>query len=311
VSARRPTRAPRRRTAPARTPAAGFDAPRLQAAPFGRALPRGLAYDPRFVSEDDRAALLAWLGSIRPIWEMRYSAHHPPPPGKSQRRLLRPVYWLGNWQFACLDYYRPPRGVENRSVRAEPFPPVLARLAARAEAVARLACDARDIPAGWRLDTCLVNYYGASTAGGRRVDTARVGEHRDFEPGPVASISLGERAFFQFVAPSRPGSPGEVILDQWLDDGSLQVFGGPRWKDRLFHRVQRVDRREGHSFPLAVDGFEARRVNLTLRHVPDRHVVRYSDLPDGDAEDVRDYMEELARGSAFFRKELAARRREG
>ena len=41
---------------------------------------------------------------------------------------MRPVYWLGGWQFACLDYYRPPDGVDDRCVRAEPFPAVLAKL---------------------------------------------------------------------------------------------------------------------------------------------------------------------------------------
>ena len=45
--------------------------------------------------------------------------------------------------------------------------------------------------------------------GDRWVDVARVSEHRDFEPGPVASISLGERALFQFV---RRGEFGGVLI---------------------------------------------------------------------------------------------------
>ena len=44
------------------------------------------------------------------------------------------MYWLGNWQFACLDYYRPPKGVKDRCVRAEPFPPVLQRQVEKIEA---------------------------------------------------------------------------------------------------------------------------------------------------------------------------------
>ena len=58
------------------------------------------------------------------------SAHLP---GQVQRPLLRPVIWLGNWQFACLGYYEPPRRVHDAAVEAEPFPPVLAKIAADAE----------------------------------------------------------------------------------------------------------------------------------------------------------------------------------
>ena len=39
--------------------------------------------------------------------------------------------------------------------------------------------------------------------------------------------------------PPRDGAP---VRNQWLDDGSLQAFGGPWWKNALLHRVQRVDR---------------------------------------------------------------------
>src|SRR5687768_12950531 len=159
---------------------------------------------------------------------MRYSTRRPPPPGREQRRLLRPVYWLGNWQFACLGYYEPPRGVRDRCVAAEPFPPALARIVADIEARVRARFPRVDVPPGWRLDTCLVNLYGSRLEGERWVDAARVGEHRDFEPGPVASLSIGERALFQFVERGERGAPART---QWLDDGSLQVFGGPRWKD--------------------------------------------------------------------------------
>ena len=92
-----------------------------------------LHYDPKFVSAEDRAEILRWLAAIQPIWEKRFDARRRPPAAGEQRRLLRPVYWLGNWQFACLDYYRPPHGVRDRCVAAEPFPPVLARLVARIE----------------------------------------------------------------------------------------------------------------------------------------------------------------------------------
>jgi DNA oxidative demethylase len=270
------------------------------------ALPRGLFYDRRFLTPGDRDDIVRWLGSIHPIREQRYAPNHPPPPGKSQRWLLRPVYWLGNWQFACLDYYHPPKGVLDRCVRAEPYPAVLARLVAKSEGIARELYRGDDMPAGWRLNTCLVNFYGSLVDGDRRVDCARVGEHRDFEPGPVASISIGERAFFQFVSASRAGAAGTVAWQQWLEDGSLQIFGGDRWKRQLFHRVQRVERRAS-SIAVDAPGFEVRRVNFTFRYVPDAHIVRYAHLPQASADDVRGYMEQLAQHSAFFRRELEAR----
>jgi len=270
------------------------------------ALPHGLYYDRNFVTTADRAEIVDWLATIHPIWERRYAAHHPPPPGREQRWLLRPVYWLGNWQFACLDYYHPPNGVRHRCVRAEPYPPVLRRLVARAERIARRLYDGPDMPAGWHLNTCLVNFYGSRLEGGRRIDTARVGEHKDFEPGPVASLSLGARAFFQFVSGSRARERAAVACQQWLDDGSLQIFGGDRWKRRLFHRVQRVDRK-GVVFDLNTERFVTRRVNFTFRYVPDEHIVAYAELPPDAAADVREYVEQLARHSTFFHRELAAR----
>src|SRR6478609_8558258 len=97
----------------------------------------GLHYDAAFLSPGDRAEMVAWIETLHPLWEQRFSKHHPPPPGKEQRGLLRPVYWLGNWQFACLDYYRPPLGVKGRCVKAEPFPHVLARLGPEIEDFAK------------------------------------------------------------------------------------------------------------------------------------------------------------------------------
>jgi DNA oxidative demethylase len=214
------------------------------------------------------------------------------------------VYWLGNWQFACLDYYRPPKGVRNRCVKAEPFPAVLQRQVDKVEQLARRMFRGPDMPAGWHLNTCLVNFYGSRLEDGRWVDTARVGEHKDFEPGPVASLSFGERALIQFVTSSRPGERDEVVLEQWLDDGSLQLFGGARWKEQTFHRVQRVDTRGGHLLPPELPDFKTRRINLTFRYVPDEHVTPFALLSPEAREDVRPYMATLAEGRAFFRAEL-------
>lgn len=277
-------------------------APRPQ--PHARArLAPGLIHDPTFVSPEEHAELVAWLETLHPIWEDRFTARKAAASGQ-QRRLLRPVYWLGNWQFACLDYYRPPNGIHDRCVTAEPFPPVLARMVERIEQRTRASFRGPDLPHGWHLNTCLINLYGSAVQDGRSVDTARVGEHRDFEPGPVASISLGERALFQFTTRGRRGEPSQVAFQQWLDDGSLLIFGGETWKDRTLHRVQRVDRRLGARFTFPVDGFETRRVNFTLRYVPDRHVKPFAKLAPQARDDVRAYVRELATHSAFFRRAL-------
>src|SRR5262245_43051147 len=158
----------------------------------------GLHLLPGFVAPQERAGLLRWLESIHPLWEERYAARGGTAAPRA-RRLLRPVYWLGNWQFACLDYYRPPRDVRDRCVAAEPYPAVLAKLVARVEELVRSRYAGRDLPERWHLNTCLVNLYGSRVEAGAQRDCARVGEHRDFEPGPVASLSFGERALFQFV----------------------------------------------------------------------------------------------------------------
>jgi alkylated DNA repair dioxygenase AlkB len=267
----------------------------------------GHHYFPNYLGAKARAMLLAWLGELHPIWEYRYSTERPLPAGREQRRLLRPVYWLGNWQFACLDYYRPPRGVENRCVLAEPFPDVLATLLRDVESKVARLFPAAHVPRGFHFNTCLVNFYGSREENGRWVDGARVGEHRDFEPGPVASLSLGERALLQFVLPHRSGERAQPLLSQWLDDGSLQIFGGPLFKDRALHRVQRVDDRTGLTLPPQISGFSTRRINFTFRFVPDRHIVPFAKLSPTAQGDVRKYMEELALGSPFFRRALDVR----
>jgi alkylated DNA repair dioxygenase AlkB len=272
---------------------------------------RCYVYEPGFVDDTARAEILAWLATLHPLWEQRYSTRRPPPPGKQQRGLLRPVYWLGNWQFACLGYYEPPKRTRDVAVAAEPLPPVLARLVAIVERRVRAGFPPNTVPRRWHLNTCLVNFYGSRAEGAasarKWVDAARVGEHRDFEPGPVASLSLGERARFQFVRRGTADAP--PVRTQWLEDGSLQIFGGPRWKDDLLHRVQRVDDKHELDLPPAIAGFRTRRVNFTFRYVPDEHVVAFAKLPARARDDVRDYVAQLAAGSTFFANALAAESR--
>ncbi|MBL8940726.1 MAG: alpha-ketoglutarate-dependent dioxygenase AlkB [Archangium sp.] len=266
---------------------------------------QGLHYDAGFLSNASRADVMSYLSTLHPIWENRFSAFRPIPAGETQRRLLRPVYWLGNWQFACLDYYRPPH-VWDRAIEAEPFPRALRGLVAEMEARARGMFRGDDLPKGWHLNTCLINFYGSSLQDGKWVDTARVGEHKDFEPGPVASLSLGERALFQFVTSSKPGDRDGVVEQQWLDDGSLQIFGGDQWKKRTFHRVQRVDTKGGHHFKVNVSDFDTRRINFTFRYVPDEHVMPYRKVSPETRRDVEEYVRALAQHSAFFADALAS-----
>lgn len=249
-------------------------------------------------------AILAELKALHPIWENRFSKNNPPPVGQSQRRLLRPVYWLGNWQFACLNYYHPPKGIEFRCVEAEPFPPQMQALVDEITEMVHNHFEARDIPRGWELNTCLINYYGSDLHDGKRTDVARVGEHKDFEPGPVASVSFGDRALFQFVESAHKQARSHVVLQQWLEDSSLQIFGGERYKKKLFHRVQRVDRKRSEIFELNTPEFETRRLNFTFRYVPREHIQPLSRFPKPLQEDVLPYVRVLAERSAFFKEVL-------
>lgn len=264
---------------------------------------RGWLVVSRFVGPSDRAAIDAWLGTLEPLWEQRFCATRPPPPGDEQRPLLRPVYWLGNWQFACLGYYEPPKRLLDVAVRAEPFPPVLQRLVDTIEARVRRTFDKADVPRDWHLNTCLINFYGDAKIGGKWVDRARVGEHRDFEPGPVASISLGERALFQLLPRGRDATPLRTV---WLEDNMLLTFAGPLWKDALLHRVTRVEDKKKLDLPPAIEGFRTRRVNLTFRYVPDEHVVQFAKLAPGPREDILGYVQTLAAASPYWAAELAA-----
>jgi hypothetical protein len=90
------------------------------------------------------------------------------------------------------------------------------------------------------------------------------------------------------------------VRTQWLEDCSLQIFGGPRWKDDLLHRVQRVDDKLDLELPPAIAGFRTRRVNFTFRYVPDEHITPYRELPATARDDVREYVAELAQCSAFW-----------
>ena len=265
---------------------------------------RGLIYKPEFISTQRKETILQELRSFYPIWEERYSKNNPPPPGQEQRRLLRPVYWLGNWQFACLNYYHPPKGTEFRCVQAEAFPPEMQAMVDEIQGIVHDQIEARDIPRGWKLNTCLINYYGSQIQDGKKIDVARVGEHKDFELGPVASVSFGEKALFQFVKSAHKQAQSQVVLQQWLEDSSLQVFAGDKFKKLLFHRVQRVEKNHFPLFDLNTPDFETRRLNFTFRFVPPEHIQPLSRFPQKQKEDVLPYVQKLAERSEFFRSLL-------
>ena len=270
---------------------------------------KNLIYESEAITPEEKRQILDYLSTLHPIWEMRYSKNNPPPTTQSQRRLLRPVYWLGNWQFACLNYYHPPKGITDRCVSAEPYPPVLQQIVDNIESKVRSQFDPKDVPRGWHLNTCLINFYGDQIfADGKRVDCARVGEHKDFEPGPVASISFGEKALFQFVESKGTQSISNVVLQQWLEDRSLQIFGGEKFKKQLFHRVQRVETKANCKFKLQVTElaarFETRRVNFTFRYVPDEHIQPFFKISKPAQEDTLSYLQSLAQNSPFFEKQL-------
>ena len=264
--------------------------------------PNGLIYDGEFIDREARNELRAWLADQHPLWENRHGDGRTAREGQRRRRLLRPVIWLGGWQFACLNYYRTGHEL-HRVVEAEPFPPALVPLVARVEAVARQGFAASDIPDGWCLNTCLINFYGLTLRDGKWVDTARVGSHRDHEPGPVGSLSLGAAARFEFTTGREAGD--ETVLKRELGNGAMLLFGTPRWKDELHHRVVSVARQEGHRFATEIEGFRIRRVNFTLRYVPVECIHPYRDLPDEPREKVAGYMTTLAKTSPFFAQALS------
>jgi DNA oxidative demethylase len=265
-------------------------------------LPPGLYYQHPFIDRQDRARILQWLAGLHPLWEMRFSASNPPPAGDEQRQLLRPVYWLGNWQFACLDYYHPPKGILHRCVRAEPYPPLLRQMVDRIEFITRKHFPKNFIPEKWKLNTCLINFYGNKLEDGKWVDRARVGEHKDFEPGPVGSLSFGDRAFFQFVNGRSDLGNDNVVFSQWLEDSSLQIFGGDKWKTRTFHRVQRVEDKRQETLGPAIENFRTRRINFTFRYVPEEHILDLQQFPAHLIQDVRPYIDQLAENSSFFQR---------
>ena len=258
----------------------------------------GFSYLPRFMSAAEGDALIAYFGGIVPLWEQRHRNDEHGRPGEHSRRLTRPVYWLGAWQFACLGYYAEPHHREDRCLRAEAFPPVMQTVLDRLRPTLR-AHDATfdDVP-----NSCLINYYGREVGDGPPRDYARLRMHRDGEPGPVVMFSIGQPGLLEFVDPDHDMKPELAV---WTRHRSVTVLSGPEFKDRLYHRVSEVRHGRQPAIGSQLPGFEVRRVSVSFRYVPEELISDFSDLSASSGAQVRDYVEELAKHSPHFRQQLA------
>jgi DNA oxidative demethylase len=264
----------------------------------------GFSYLPRFITQPESEALLRYFGSIKPLWESRYVGERAGREGQSSRRLTRPVYWLGAWQFACLGYYAAPNHLEEKCLRAEPLVPELVSVLERL--APKLAFHQTPEERGQQPNTCLINYYGSELtkdAKGRTQprDYARLKMHRDGEPGPVVMFSLGQPALFEFVDGAKPETPE---LSLWLANRSVVILSGAHYKDFLYHRVVRVRHGDNPVMPKVLDDFLLRRVSVSFRFVPEEHIKSLRDFSPGAQAQVRGYVEQLAQSSAHFKNEL-------
>lgn len=260
----------------------------------------GLMYQKSYLKDSKEKQLwLDWLSGLHPLWEARYSH------SESDRKLLRPVYWYGNWQFAQLGYFQLPDGTQNRCVQAESFPTFVKEKLLILEENIKRQMPPAFVPRKWYFNTLLINYYGHQMSeNGQKVDQARLGEHKDHEPGPVASLSLGAKTLFQFVRSQGREAKSVVVYEKWLEDNSLLVFAGEKFKNRLFHRVQRVDRKLLYPFAISIPNYEVRRINLTFRYVPDEFVIPFRELPQAQQNLIKPYLSELAKKSDFYKDML-------
>ena len=256
----------------------------------------GFSYLPRFVSGDEARELADYFGTLQPLWESRHAEGSGRERGGSGR-LTRPVYWLGAWQFAALGYYSEPDHVENRCVRAEPFPPVMQRLLERLRGEIAQHGEPGPLP-----NTCLINYYGREQPdpSGPPVDYARLRMHRDAEPGPVVMFSIGQPAQFEFLVPGaeRPEH------SQWVRHRSVVIISGPEYKDRLYHRVTRVRYGQDPVLSSQLAGFQVRRISVSFRYVPERYICDVGELSAEARAIALPYVARLAEHSGHFERML-------
>jgi DNA oxidative demethylase len=263
----------------------------------------GFSYLPRFIEADEAEELIEYFAAIRPIWEERFRGGDHGRDGVRGRRLTRPVYWLGAWQFACLGYYAEPDHREDRCLRAEPFPPVMKAILDRLEDVLSERHSEPDGSPWPPANTCLINYYGREVGRGVPVDRARLRMHRDGEPGPVVMFNIGQAGLLEFLDPDRSPDP-ELRL--WTRHRSVTILSGADFKDRLYHRVVQVRTGADPALSCHLDHFEVRRISVSFRIVPEELISDLSGWGEERQGLVRDYVHQLSDSSEHFAEQLAA-----
>lgn len=262
----------------------------------------GFSYLPRFITKDESESLISYFASIKPLWEDRYRDQ---PDGAPPRKLTRPVYWLGGWQFACHGYYSEPDHTQHRCVRAEPFPEVMQNILERLKPLLSSSHPCADPRLGEIPNTCLINYYGRKMGQGVPVDVARLRMHRDHEPGPVIMFCVGQPGLLEFIDPDLE-APEKNVLSLWTRHRSICILSGKEYKDRLYHQIRGVRTGDIPHMPSPLPDFELRRVSISFRHVPPKAIGEYNHLPQDKQRLVLDYMETLAESSATFAEQLEA-----
>jgi hypothetical protein len=261
----------------------------------------GFSYHPHFIDKEESEELIEYFASLSPLWEQRFRDQKKERSEGHSRRLTRPVYWLGAWQFACLGYYAEPDHRLHRCLRAEPFPEVMQAILERARPVLDTYHELDAVPEPLP-NTCLINYYGREVGKGVPRDYARLRMHRDGEPGPVIMFNIGQAGLLEFIDPDR--SP-EAELSVWARHRSLCIISGPEFKDRLYHRISQVRTGDKPALHSQLDNFELRRVSVSFRHVPQELIEDYAELPQPARNQIHDYVEELAKHSPHFRAQLS------
>ena len=96
-----------------------------------------------------------------------------------------------------------------------------------------------------------------------------------------------------------------IVFEQWLEDSSLQIFAGEKWKEKTFHRVQRVEDKRKEKVGPEIVGFETRRINFTFRYVPEEHIYPLEKLPPELRGDIAGYVKKLGETSSFWASQVA------
>jgi alkylated DNA repair protein (DNA oxidative demethylase) len=264
-------------------------------------LQNGFSYLPQFISTEEAKKLIDYFGALRPLWEQRFSGSRKQRSTMHGRRLTRPVYWLGAWQFACLGYYSEPEHLNDRCLRGEPFPSVMQDILDRLAAVIASSHDhgneTPELP-----NTCLINYYGREVGKGQPRDYARLRMHRDGEPGPVIMFSIGQPGLLEFLDPEISPDPE---LSLWTRHRSVAILSGPDFKDRLYHRITQVRTGREPQLHTELANFETRRISVSFRSVPEQYISDFHELPDNATSQIAEYVGELALYSKHYEDQLA------